>query len=247
MKFCEIYGFDPEYTVLLKGVPDKVPLAAVKEAFASLDEVVKVCRIDSLSHTILCQFCETITPMLLDSEHKVGDSYWEVIQIDEYQPPKSVNEPLSEGTVPLARAVGDLTVQFQEQVNVLALTYGMSPITLSQVAVNHICGRGEGVKGPVASTPTSALKLQPLPNLQRVDSGDVNSPSSGMHAPSDTLTINPLPADVQNVIVEHIVKCDSTVHFPQTRELRPFSGISPIPSVVGGLWHMAASSYSGNE
>lgn len=180
MKFCEIYGFDPEYSVLLKGVPDKVPLAAVKEAFASLDEVVKVCHIDSRSHTILCQFGETITPMLLDSEHKVRDSYWEVIQVDEYQPPKSVNEPLSEGTVPLARAVGDLTIQFQEQVNGLALTYGMSPITLSQVAVNHICGRGDGIKGPVASTPAPSLKPQPFPNLQPVESGDVNSPFSGV-------------------------------------------------------------------
>lgn len=175
----------------------------------------------------------------MDSEHKVGDSYCEVIQIDEYQPPKSVNKPPSVGTVPLARAVGDLTVQFQEQVNELALTYGMSPITLSQAAVNHICGRGDGVKGPAASTPVSARKTQPFSNLQPVYSSNVNSPSSGTQAPSGALLINPLPADVQNVIMEH----DSTMHFPPTRELRLFSGISPKPSVEVdySIWRLRAT------
>lgn len=99
MEFC---GFDPEYTVILKGVPPKVKIEEVKKAFAVLDDVVRVHHIDKLPNTILCQFSESITPMLLDSEHSVEDSYWEVIQIDECYPPKPLSEQLREDVVPLA-------------------------------------------------------------------------------------------------------------------------------------------------
>ena len=75
--------------------------------------------------------------------------------------------------MPLARAINDMTVNFREQVNELALTYNMSPITLNQVAVNHISGKGDSDKGPVTSTPASALeapafKAQSTPNPRPV-------------------------------------------------------------------------------
>ena len=36
-----MYGFDPERTVMLKGVPAKVKLEDVKRVFALLDDVVE--------------------------------------------------------------------------------------------------------------------------------------------------------------------------------------------------------------
>ncbi|CAL8342079.1 unnamed protein product [Arctogadus glacialis] len=50
-----------------------------------------------------------------DREHPADDSYWEVMQIDEYCPPKSVSEPPTDDVVPLARAINDMTVNFREQ------------------------------------------------------------------------------------------------------------------------------------
>lgn len=232
----------PLFTVILKGVPPKVKLEEVKKAFAVLDDVVRVHHIDKLPNTILCQFSESITPMLLDSEHSVEDSYWEVIQIDECYPPKPLSGPLREDVVPLAHAIGDMTVNFREQVNELALTYNISPTTLRHVAVNHICGKGEDEKGPVTSTPASALKTQTSPSSRSVASSDASHPVSASQTPNDTLLVNPLPADVQRVIVEHIVKHDSPVHLPPTRELSLFSGNSPKPSteVDYGIWRLRA-------
>lgn len=237
-----MYGFDPECTVMLKGVPAKVKLEEVKRAFALLDDVVRVQHIDILPTTILCQFSESITPMLLDSEHSTNDAYWEVIQIDEYCPPKSDSEPHRDGVVPLARAIDNMTVNFREQVNELALTYNISPATLNQVAVTHMCGKGDNDKGPLTSTPASGLKTQPSPNPRPIASSDVNFPSSPTQAPDDTLLINPLPADVKRVIVEHIVKHDSPPHISPARELCPFSGNSPKPSteVDYSIWRLRA-------
>ena len=203
-----MYGFDPERTVMLKGVPAKVKLEDVKRVFALLDDVVGVHHLDSLPNTILCQFSESLTPMLLDREHPADDSYWEVMQIDEYCPPKSVSEPPTDDVVPLARAINDMTVNFREQVNELALTYNMSPITLNQVAVNPISGKGDSDKGPVTSTPASALKApafkaQSTPNQRPVVFSADSYSSSPRQAPNDTLLVDPLPADVQRVIVEH--------------------------------------------
>ena len=56
-----MYGFDPECTVMLKGVPAKVKLEVVKRVFALLNDVVGVCHVDSLPNTILCQLSESIT------------------------------------------------------------------------------------------------------------------------------------------------------------------------------------------
>ena len=242
-----MYGFDPERTVMLKGVPAKVKLEDVKRVFALLDDVVGVHHIDSLPNTILCQFSESLTPMLLDREHPADDSYWEVMQIDEYCPPKSVSEPPTDDVVPLARAINDMTVNFREQVNELALTYNMSPITLNQVAVNHISGKGDSDKGPVTSTPASALeapafKAQSTPNPRPVVFSADSYSSSPRQAPNDTLLVDPLSADVQRVIVEHIVKHDSLVFIPPARELRPFSGNSPKPSteVDYKVWRLRA-------
>lgn len=143
--------------------------------------------------------------------------------------------------VPLSHAVGDPTIQEQE--NELASTYSMSPITLIQAALNHIFGSGDGKRGPTALTPVFALKPQPFPNLQPVDSRGVNSPSRGAQAPSDTLLINLLPAD-QKVIVEHIVKHDVALSTHQ----RVMSVLWNFSQTLcgGGLWHMAAVSYSNN-
>lgn len=131
-----------------------------------------------------------------------------------------------------------MTVNFREQVNELALTYNISSTTLRHVAVNHICGKGEDEKGPVTSTPASALKTQTSPSPRSVASSSASHPVSALQAPNDTLLVNPLPADVQRVIVEHIVKHDSPVHLPPTTELRLFSGNSPKPSteVDYGIW-----------
>lgn len=89
-----MYGFDQEYSVIIRDVPDKLEIEEVKRAFTALDEVVRVQPIDSLPDTILCQFSESITPMLLDNEHAVGDSHWEIIQIDEFTQSQLVSEPL---------------------------------------------------------------------------------------------------------------------------------------------------------
>lgn len=235
-----MYGFDPEFSVIIRGVPDKLETETVKRAFATLDDVVRVHPIGSLPNTILCQFSESITPMLLDNEHVVDDSHWEIIQIDEFTPPQPDSEPLRDGLVPLARAIGDMTVHFKEQVEELAFVYNVSPTTLSQVAVNRICGKVDHPKGPATSTPAAALKAQPSHSPRFVVSSDVNHPCSSKQTPNDSLLINPLPADVQKVIVEHIVKHDSPVHLPPTRELRLFSGNFPKPpsEVDYSVWRL---------
>lgn len=54
-----MYGFDPECTVMLKGVPAKVELEEVKRAFALLDDVVRVQHIDILLIGYSCSFSNT--------------------------------------------------------------------------------------------------------------------------------------------------------------------------------------------
>lgn len=237
-----MYGFDPECTVMLKGVPPEVKLEQVKRAFASLDDVVGVCPIVSLPNTILCQFSESVTPMLLETQHTVEDSYWEVIQVSKYSPPKSPSEPLRESVVPLARVIGDLTATFNEQVDGLALTYNISPTTLRHIAVNQIGGKGDAEQSPITSTPAPAARTQTFSNPRTVDFSDVSHPSGATQATDGTLLVNPLPAEVQRVIVEHIVKHDSPSVLSPTRELRPFSGNSPKPSteVDYGIWCLRA-------
>lgn len=235
-----MYGFDPEFSVIIRGAPDKLGLQEVKEAFATLDDVVRVQPIDNLRHTILCQFNESITPLLLDNEHVVHDSRWEIIQIDEFSPVQPDSEPLRDGVVPLAQAIGDMTVHFKEQMDELAAAYNVSPVTLSQVAATQIYGKTDHPKGALASTPAAALRAQPSHNPRVVVSADSNQPCGSKQTPNDSLLINPLPADVQKVIVEHIVKHDSPVHLPTTRELRLFSGNFPKPpsEVDFGVWRL---------
>lgn len=137
---------------------------------------------------------------------------------------------LSEDVVPLARAIGDIAVNFKEQVHELAFTYNMNPVTLSQVAANHMSGKSNE-KCPVLCpvTPASVCKTQPSTHSRPVISTDANHASIPSQVAAETFVINPLPADVQRVIAEHIVKHDSPVHHTPTRELRLFSGNSPKP------------------
>lgn len=239
MEFCETHGFDPEFSVILKGVPPKVKLEEVQRAFASLDDVVKICHVDNLSNTILCQFREFLTPQLLDTEHVVDGSHWEVILIEEYCPPKSSGQPPKESVVPLARVISDMTATFSEQMNHLAQTYNISPVTLRHVALNQICGGDEGDLSPITSTPASAPKTQTLPNPGPGVFVDIGSPISASKAPEASQSVNPLPADVQRVIVEHIVRHDSAAASP-TRELKQLSGNVPKPSteVDYGIWRL---------
>lgn len=174
--------------------------------------------------------------MLLKTVHAVDDSCWEFIQIDKFSPP----EPLKEQVVPLARLIDDMTATFSAQVNELAQTYNISPHTLRNVAVHHICGKGSGEQSPITSTPASVPKTQATPNPRTVASGDFGHLSSATQISDGSLSVNPLPADVQRVIVEHIVKHDSTVAFPPARELCSFSGNSPKPTteVDYGIWRL---------
>ena len=107
--------------------------------------------------------------------------------------------------MPLARAIDDMTANFREQVNESALTYNISPTTLNQVAVSHISGEGDSEKGPVTSTPASALKAPAFKarssNPRPVVFGADSYSSSPRQAPNDALLVDPLPTDVQRVIV----------------------------------------------
>uniref|UniRef100_A0A3Q2DJ08 CCHC-type domain-containing protein n=1 Tax=Cyprinodon variegatus TaxID=28743 RepID=A0A3Q2DJ08_CYPVA len=133
-----------------------------------------------------------------------------------------------------------MTVHFKEQMDELAAAYNVSPVTLSQVAATQIYGKTDHPKGALASTPAAALRAQPSHNPRVVVSADSNQPCGSKQTPNDSLLINPLPADVQKVIVEHIVKHDSPVHLPTTRELRLFSGNFPKPpsEVDFGVWRL---------
>uniref|UniRef100_A0A096M0B2 Paraneoplastic antigen Ma-like C-terminal domain-containing protein n=1 Tax=Poecilia formosa TaxID=48698 RepID=A0A096M0B2_POEFO len=180
--------------------------------------------------------------MLLDCEYSVVDSLWEVVQIDDYCSPKCENESFSQEVVPLARAIGNMTMSFQEQVHELALTYKMDPATISQVAASRICGKHDEKK-LVSSTPASALKTQPvLTHSRPAVADDENHTSNHTQAANETVLISPLPAEVQKVIVEHIVKHDSPVHQPPPRELKLFSGNSPKPpsEVDFSIWRLRA-------
>lgn len=237
MEFCDRYGFDPEYTVLLKGAKAEIKLQEVQRAFALLDLVVKIQQIDSLPDTISCQFMECITPMLLDGEHSADGECWEVIQIDEYCPQGPDSFHLAHDVVPLARAIDDVTASFREQVNELALAYNVSPMTLNQAAVSHMCGKNDTYKGLATSTPALGVKTQSTPGPRSTaacDDGHVPKAKQALDA--DSLLVDPVPAEVQRVIVEHIVKHSSPMHTPSALELLSFSGNSPkLPNEVGRL------------
>lgn len=202
MELREQYGFDSEYTVILKGVKTQVELEEVQQAFSLLDNVVKIQHIDHSPDTILCQFSESITSMLLDCEHSIEDTCWEVIQIDEYSLTKSEESP-KKAVVPLAQALGNMTVSFREQVNEMALAYNISPTTLHQVALSQVCGREDSDHGSTTSTPAAGFKSQHLVTPSPAVSCEVKHPTTSTH---ENLVINPLPTDVQKVIVEHIVR-----------------------------------------
>ncbi|KAK2841795.1 hypothetical protein Q5P01_011995 [Channa striata] len=91
--------------------------------------------------TIICQFSDPITPKLLDNKHPVDGAFWEVIQIADFRVPEIEGMFHQEHLVSLARAIGNMTISFQEQVNELALTYNISPATLNQVALNRMYER----------------------------------------------------------------------------------------------------------
>lgn len=213
MEFCRTYNFDPECTVILKGVRTECELEDVQRAFGLLDDVVKVQYMEGFSHTILCQFSDPISPKLLDSEHPVDGTFWEVIQVDDFCPAEPEGQCQKEQVVPLGRAIGNMTLNFQEQVNELALTYNISPATLNQVALNSMSTKTISDSGPLFSSPALAVKSQTPPEKAPVASFGAESAASSSHVTSvDPVLINPLPADIQRVVVELVVKHDSSFY-----------------------------------
>lgn len=235
MALCTKYGFDSDYTVVIKGVRADINLSTVKKMFASLDDVAKIQHIDDLSNTILCQFTEQVTPMIVEGTFSNEDgSQWEIVLVGDFcTESKDGSEP-TDNVVPLARIIDDMTAAFQEQISELAITYNVHPTTLSQSAANYMCGKVDANKSHVTSTPAHRHKLQPHVDFlsEPTDAtahvlGQVQSPDG-----DSSLTI-PVPADVQRVVVEHIVKRDSHVYAPTVKESRPFSGNFPkSPSEV---------------
>ncbi len=244
MSLCEMYGFDPECTVVMKGARADVNLNTLKKAFALLDDVVKIQHLDGLSNTLLCQFTETVTPVLVEGGHSNDDgSHWEVVLVGEYCT-ESVDEPApTEKLAPLARIIDDMAVTFQEQISELAVTYNVNPTTLSQSAASYICGKMDSNKSYVTSTPAPRLKPQ-LPSDPLSEATNATAHVSGHAKPPKgdlSLTI-PVPADVQRVVVEHIVKHDSHPYAPTLKEPRPFSGNFPKPpsEVDYNVWRLHA-------
>lgn len=241
MEFCERYRFDPECTVVIKGVRADVCLENVREEFALVDEVVQIQSLDD--HTLLCQFAETITPMLVEGKHSSKDgSCWEVILVDEYYAESIDEAPHKYKMVPLARVMGDLTVTFKEQISELAIAYNVNPTNLSQSAASYICEKVQRNKGPVTSTPAHQLKptassdsLAESANSAAHISGQTQSPKG------DSSLVITVPADVQRVVVEHIVKHDSP-YTSTVKEQRPFSGNVPKPpsEVDYNVWRLRA-------
>lgn len=244
MVLCKTYGFDPECTVLIKGVRSDINLSTVKKAFALLDDVVQIQHLDDLADTILCQFTETVTAMLVEGEHTNDDgSHWEIVPVGEYCTESVDESEPTDNVAPLARIIDDMTVTFQEQISELAITYNVNPTTLSQSAANYICGKMDINKSHVTSTPAPRLKPQP-PSDTLSEATNATAHVSGQVQPpkgDSSLTI-PVPADVQRVVVEHIVKHDSHSYAPTVKEPRPFSGNFPkLPSEVDySVWRLRA-------
>lgn len=92
----------------------------------------------------------------------------------------------------------------------------------------------------MTSTPESAPKTQTSPNLGPVTFEDVGSPISAMQTPDGSQLINPPPADVQRVTVEHIVKHDAAVTFHPTRETTSGNSPKPLTEVDYGIWRLRA-------
>lgn len=244
MAQCKTYGFDPECTVIIKGVRADVNLSSVKKAFALLDDVVQIQHLDDLADTILCQFTETVTPMLVEGEHTNDDgSHWEIVLVGEYCTESVDESEPTDNVAPLARIIDDMTVTFQEQISELAVTYNVNPTTLSWSAANYICGKMDINKSHVTSTPAPRLKSQP-PSDSLSEATNATAHVSGQVQPpkgDSSLTI-PVPADVQRVVVEHIVKHGSPSYAPTVKEPRPFSGNFPKPpsEVDYSVWRLRA-------
>lgn len=128
MALCKGYGFDLECTVVIKGVRVDVNLSSVKKAFAFLDDVVQIQHLDDLADTILCQFTETVTPMLVEGEHTNDDgSHWEIVLVGEYCTESVDESEPADNVAPLSLIIDDMTVTSQEQISELALTYNVNP------------------------------------------------------------------------------------------------------------------------
>lgn len=240
MALCGKYGFDPECTVVIKGVSKDVNLSTLKRAFILLDDVAKIQRIDGISDTVLCQFVENVTPVLVEGSFSNDDgSQWEIVQVENYCAENENVQEHIDNVVPLARIIDDMTITFQEQLSQLAITYNINPATLSQSAANYICGKMDISQKHLTSTPAPRPKPQP-------PSGSLSEPTNatGHEQPltgDASLTI-PVPADVQRVVVEHIVKHNTHPYTSTTKEPRLFSGNFPKPpsEVDYSVWRLRA-------
>ncbi|KAL7856791.1 hypothetical protein SRHO_G00156900 [Serrasalmus rhombeus] len=243
MELCEQYGFDPECTVILKGDMAKVSLETVQEVFDLLDHVVKIQHIDVQLSTILCQFRECITPVLLEAEYTDGSgSHWEVIQLEEYSPDKIETSPKSEKLAPLARVIDDMTINFRERIEELANTYNVSPINLSQKAMGYMSGGKQHKISPLTSTPAPHHKQDFLSDANEGVASNVKFPSVSQVPNADPSLVIPIPADAHRVLVEHIVKHDSHTYAATPQELPAFSGNFPKPHTEADFstWQLRA-------
>uniref|UniRef100_A0A667YFX9 CCHC-type domain-containing protein n=1 Tax=Myripristis murdjan TaxID=586833 RepID=A0A667YFX9_9TELE len=98
-------------------------------------------------------------------------------------------------------------------------------------------------KSHATSTPAPRLKTH-LPSDPLSKATNDTAHVSGQVQPQkgdSSLTI-PVPADVQRVVVEHIVKHDSHPYAPTLKEQRPFSGNFPKPpsEVDYSVWRLRA-------
>ncbi|KAL7824273.1 hypothetical protein SRHO_G00342580 [Serrasalmus rhombeus] len=181
--------------------------------------------------------------MLLDAEQSHGGPgpCWEVIQLEDHASYKSPEHMQSIGDAKtLAFVVEDLTTNFKEQLQELATCYNVSPSALSRLVAGKIFNlQGHHVK-PLTSTPKAATDPP-----QNTENGRATAEGTDcVHdiSAQGTSPILAVPAEVQRVVVEHIVKHGPELHTPTQRKLRLFSGNLPRPSneVEFSIWRLHA-------
>ncbi|KAL6461075.1 hypothetical protein MHYP_G00310410 [Metynnis hypsauchen] len=180
--------------------------------------------------------------MLLNSEqpHDGPGPSWEVIQLDEnelYKPSQHVQN--TGDTKTLTLIIEDLTTNFKEQLQELATCYKVSPNALSQQAAGKLCNLQCSHGKPLTSTPKAAIDPPNSGDSMGAEESIGFQDYKGTQGTSPVLAV---PAEVQRVVVEHIVKHGSELHGPTQRKLRVFSGNLPKPSneVEFGIWRLHA-------
>lgn len=235
MELCSKYGFDPERSVILSKIDPNITFEVVKRAFARLDNVVNIQHLEEQPNGLLCQFEETITPLLLEKTHPQSDNgpCWEVTRIEEYSvcsaPEASPKNPNNQT---LVSVIEDITAEFREQIEELAVLYKVNPKTLSQQALSRLAPVGAAAfaqtetpqRQPATSTPFS--RALPL----KLNSQREFEPTESCQASIEHTSVLDIPAEVQRVIVEHVVKRDSDPVAHVKLRPRIFSGNQPKPS-----------------